>query len=155
MHNRIIFLDMDGVLVTMDSIHKAHADKQRPGTAAQVDQRCAAVFNEIIRRTGAKVVVSSSWRVLHQSAEAMQAVLDTAGIKCEVIDITSLDEFRNACRGRQILHWLESNQYEGNYVILDDDSDMLEVQIPYFVQTDPINGLTEDDIPKIERILIG
>lgn len=40
-----------------------------------------------------------------------------------------------------------------NYVILDDDSDMLLEQAEHFVKTDTLLGLSEDDVERAIKIL--
>ena len=39
------------------------------------------------------------------------------------------------------------------YAIVDDDSDMVENQKPFFVQTDWFIGITKEDIEKLTNIL--
>lgn len=40
------------------------------------------------------------------------------------------------------------------YVILDDDSDMLDCQLPYFIQTDWLKwGLSDEDVEQAIHIL--
>lgn len=45
--------------------------------------------------------------------------------------------------------------YCGDDVILDDDSDMLEEQMPFFVKTSTYNGLLFENYLKARRILSG
>lgn len=49
----------------------------------------------------------------------------------------------NKPRGYEIEYWMVVNAYDGVYAILDDDSDMLEEQLPNFFQTDPEFGITD------------
>jgi hypothetical protein len=44
-----------------------------------------------------------------------------------------------------------SNNY--NYVIIDDDADMLEEQLPYFIQTRFMVGLTKENVKEAINIL--
>ena len=43
-------------------------------------------------------------------------------------------------RGEEIAEWLRNNQVD-NYVIFDDDRDMLPGQLPFFVRTNFEDGL--------------
>ena len=55
-------------------------------------------------------------------------------------------------RGKEIQDFIEENNVK-NYVILDDDSDMLESQMSNFVNTDCDLGLTKNDYLKAVKIL--
>lgn len=75
----------------------------------------------------------------------------TRNLPGEIIGITpELPEKR----GKEIAAWLSKypNPVE-RYVIIDDDTDMLEDQMANFVKTDPMFGLTVDDCNKIIKIL--
>lgn len=81
---KIIFLDIDGVLNTWSFIAKL------PSSASYQDaiaRDAVSRLNRVIETTGAKVVISSSWRRMHTPAD-MQELLDGQGFKGEVIDRT-------------------------------------------------------------------
>jgi hypothetical protein len=54
-----------------------------------------------------------------------------------------------------IVGWLSYKEIgvDFNYVILDDDSDMLLEQAEHFVKTDTLLGLSEDDVERAIKIL--
>ena len=57
-------------------------------------------------------------------------------------------------RGNEIRYWLKDNKYEdSNYLILDDDSDMLLWQKDNFVHINNNYGLMEEHIPLSFKIL--
>lgn len=56
-------------------------------------------------------------------------------------------------RGYEIQEYLDNHSNITNYVIIDDNSDMLESQMKNFLQTDLKTGLTKNDYPKIKKIL--
>lgn len=61
---------------------------------------------------------------------------------------------RHVPRGEEIKKWLDDNKRKwSSYVILDDDLDMLEDQQSYFVNTDPLDGLSEADVERAIEIL--
>jgi hypothetical protein len=130
-------------------------------------------LNAIIELTNAKVVVSSSWR--HgRSVEELQMILDTVGFVGEVIDKTvhlgGIDGY-TIPRGCEIEHWLEKKGFQRinwsiekqqmyidksqvkNYIILDDDSDMLYTQKEHFIHTSWKSGLTDELMHKSIEIL--
>lgn len=70
-------------------------------------------------------------------------------------------------RGVEIKQWIDTHIHsengknwnykeigsDFNYVILDDDSDMLLEQAEHFVKTDTLLGLSEDDVERAIKIL--
>jgi hypothetical protein len=58
----------------------------------------------------------------------------------------------SASRGEEIALWLRDNKVD-KYVIVDDDSDMLPEQLPYFVKTDNYEGLLYKDYLKVVELL--
>lgn len=73
------------------------------------------------------------------------------GLKRPYYGITPYDKSRH--RGTEIQTWLDDYGSNVKYVILDDDSDMLEHQLPYFIKVDPYYGLTKEIADKIIEIL--
>lgn len=56
-------------------------------------------------------------------------------------------------RGVEIAEYLTEHSDITNYVILDDDSDMLLEQKDHFIQTDSYLGINEDDVEQAIKIL--
>lgn len=60
----------------------------------------------------------------------------------------------HAIRGTEIQSYIDNHKdIIKNYVIIDDDSDMLDSQLDNFVQTDYKYGLTDDMVSKCTKIL--
>jgi Swiss Army Knife RNA repair-like protein len=109
----IIFLDFDGVLNDRKWL-------SQEGTRDDVDPERVRLLNWLVRATDAKIVISSTWRILH-TIDELRTILDRAGFIGEVLDITPGG---GGVRGPQIQAWIDTNQFKGQFVILDDDSDM-------------------------------
>lgn len=151
----IIFLDIDGVMNCQDFYTN---DKEREFKPHPLDDICpfrVSLLNDIIEKTGAKVVISSTWRHQH-GAEGMQNLLNQLGFKGDVIGITPHGG-KISVRGCEILEWIRSNkdligkqywEYQ-SYAILDDDSDMLLWQANQFFHCDAYSGLTPNIAYKI------
>lgn len=61
---------------------------------------------------------------------------------------------RSRHRGSEIQEWLDKQTEPYRYIILDDDSDMLDCQLPYFIQTDWLKwGLSDEDVEQAIHIL--
>lgn len=89
---KIIFLDFDGVLNSevwmksrFDIIDNNDIDSQYP--FYEIDPNAIKNLNRIIEETGAKVVVSSTWR--HgRTPEELSRILEFHNFKGEIIDTT-------------------------------------------------------------------
>jgi hypothetical protein len=165
---RIIFLDIDGVL-NSELYYKS--ERTKPDGEVLIDPRDAwrcndidplsvSYLNEIIDKTGAKVVISSTWR--HLGIEKLQFILGNRGFTGEIIGLTPRG-CEGCVRGNEILGWVRSNKpligddYHdfNSYVILDDDSDMLYWQRNNFILVDGYVGLTPSNAYKAIRTLEG
>ena len=150
---RIIFLDFDGVLNT--EYHQGLLQFQRKQWQdeheAFFDPKAVRQLKRIIDATGADIVVESSWKYL--GLEAMQELWMVRNLPGKVIDITpSLTD--NASKGEEIAAWLsEYATPDARYVIIDDEYVVLDSQIPYFIWTNPYDGLTEEQANRAISIL--
>ena len=143
---KIIFLDFDGV---MDTAYYDHvlSKEGKPGNdkyGTIFDPYCVQNLKRIIDETGAKIVVSSSWKY-DMSYKAFLDMWDYRGLPGFVTDVTPTPAIRNN-RGDEIDAWLEECRTECQYVIIDDlDAyNFNEHQIPRLLVVNPFNGLDED-----------
>lgn len=155
---KIIFLDIDGVLnheAFYKERHEIQCGWEHP--YSEIDPKAVNNLNTLCDETGAKIVISSTWR--HSGLEYCREVLERMGFTGEIIDITPSSPTR--FRGLEILDWVKSNEeligdrYFNftEYVILDDDSDMLYWQRNNFLLIDRFVGLTMGDVFRAKRIL--
>jgi len=116
----VLFLDFDGVL------NSRRFYVARPSHEFKLDPVAVERVNRLLERTGAKVVVSSVWRI-GRSIEALQAVLEEYGFRGKVIGRTP--RLRAAVRGEEIREWLVMHPSFNveSFVIIDDDSDMVDL----------------------------
>jgi hypothetical protein len=152
MSNKVIFLDIDGVLNdhTYDNMAESNTLKKK----------CVDNFNHLLLQTDAKIVISSAWRYLilgkHMSLLGFEAMLRTHGVACQgrLIGTTLPDETVYS-RENQIREFLESLRERGKikYAVIDDLP--LELSSDVFVRTDGNVGLTMNDVEKIVKILHG
>ena len=86
-----------------------------------LDIDCVSVLNSIVSRTGAKVVIVSTWRVFYSLA-ALRRIFKRNGFIGEIVGTTICreTEFRDPFnRSLEIAHYIYSNDVN-NYVIIDD-----------------------------------
>lgn len=123
---KVIFLDVDGVLNSEHwyrKNHRRHPERCRVETA--IDPRYVRNLRKIIKRTGAKVVLSATCR----GAVKLRQILKKYGI--EIYDYTP---YIGMERGIDIQEWINHHREVTNIVILDDDSDMCHL-MEYLVKT--------------------
>jgi hypothetical protein len=169
---KIIFLDIDGVLNSELWYRKRYLDRKNGFTKStkrenyreheltEFDDDCVALLSSIVVETEAKIVISSTWRGSH-SIEELQSLLDEKGFCGEIIGVTPkysyTDEdghYQSVPRGQEILGWIKKNkEIIEDYVILDDDSDMLYNQRSHFFYVDRYCGITSNLAYKIIRRL--
>jgi hypothetical protein len=126
----------------------------------QIDQGSVEILNDLITQTGAKVVISSTWRILY-TQEEIQGFLNHFGFIGEVVGMTPRYTNNHSVRGNEILGWIKENKsliskdyYDFNeYVIFDDDTDFLLWQKDNFIHIDRYCGITPTNIFKAEKIL--
>lgn len=134
---KIVFLDFDGVL---NSLSFCRAFPQRG--LIGLDEVAVQRVRKICFRTGAKIVVSSSWRIIH-ALEDLQYRLGALGLPMDwVIGVTPK---HLKSRGHEIQTWLDEHPEVTNFVILDDDSDMAHL-MDRLIQTTFEDGLLEKHV---------
>ena len=156
---RIIFLDIDGVLNCQIFFEKHFSSKKILRKKVQTkemdkedyykSQICVERIewlNSLCQKFNAVVVVSSTWRK-GKTFDELQAILNNSGATFKVVGKTCEDDSR--IRGVEIERYLRSVDFKGQYVIIDDDSDMLLQQQHNFFQTDNYSGLTPTICHKI------
>jgi hypothetical protein len=150
---KIIMLDFDGVLNSEKFVldNKDLFINQAFSMQQNLDKEAVARLNKIIELTGAKVVVSSTWRILN-SIEKLQKILDNHGFTGEIIGKTG--RAANGLRGNEIAAWLNENGPVEAFVIIDDDSDMVHL-MHKLVQTNWKLGLQDEHVVKCVEILNG
>lgn len=132
---KVLFLDVDGVL-----------NHRRSLAYLAISKPALRRLRRILDLTQAQVVMSSTWRKLPQTREAFYFKT-----RIKVLDYTP--SFNSGFRGKEIEAWLKAHSEVTRYAILDDDSDMLPEQKPYFVQTSFETGLLDEHVDRVVEIL--
>lgn len=142
---QVIFLDIDGVFNSQEwYTERMDVGRSYDYPLDEFSPELVRNFNEVIEKTKAKIVVSSTWRI-GRSLPELRDLFRFVGIKGEVIGKTSSNEFRggreNFVRGMEIKQWIDEQREEVDYIIIDDDNDMLPEQQSRFIKTSWSRGL--------------
>jgi hypothetical protein len=140
---KLICLDIDGVLNTNESCAKGQQFDS-------LDLDCVARVSKICKLTGAKILITSTWRK-YFTLEEMTSMLKAKGLTAEIVGITPVLDRRE--RGDEIKAWFKKAQEPIEaFVILDDDDDMGNL-FPHLVRIE--DGLLDKHVEEALRILNG
>lgn len=131
---KLIFLDIDGVMN-----HENFNDRSRLHHGHAFCPVAVQNLREIIKRTGAKIILSSTWRRgMHQIE--IRELFSNYDLDQYVLGKTGILE--NQIRGNEIKELLDGcdEDFVESFVILDDDDDMGEL-LPFLVLTTGADGI--------------
>lgn len=152
-----IFLDIDGVLNTY---HHRIRQKQFAGKSS-IHVWCPDSCRNIVRlckEFNANIVISSNWKDQYQ-LEELKEIFERNDIPADyIMDLTPSEVERHSgaeYRGREIQRWLDEHVPDGvPYLIIDDDSTVLESQKDHLVQVNPEDGFANPQaVARARRIL--
>lgn len=159
--DKYIFLDIDGVLAVPETRFKLSSPHQY-------------LLGEIIEATDAKLVISSSWRLpsveetaVHMSNKGFLFCDRIVGVTIRAYHYIIKGVHLSIPRGVEIKQWIDTHihskggknwdyKYPGedwNYVILDDDRDMLYEHKENFIHIDGEKGITKNNVDEAIKIL--
>ena len=141
----IIFLDVDGVLNSINKLIEVYKETQKPhsGYSYPFDERCLRNLQTLVEKTNSKLVVTSTWRKHRKGKETLLNELRKYGLDKEVIGYTPV--LLDGKRGKEIKEYLSTLEHRPKFVILDDDVDMEEL-MPFLIKINMQTGLTYEDV---------
>lgn len=140
---KVIFFDIDGVLNTTKTTRKM-------GIFNFVDARKVLRLREIVERTGAELVMSSSWRYgfepgafWYEREGVAQLEAEFRRLRCpKWIDVTPW--LSGSKRQKEIFAWLAVHPEVDEFIIIDDVGEELTFYNDRLVLTDPKVGLNKE-----------
>ena len=155
---KVIFLDVDGVL------NDDNSNSKTPDGWTGIDNSKVLILKEIVKRTNAIIVLTSSWKYewerVYKDEQGVGATYLDKKLKREnlfIFDKTK-DPVKNdkVLRGHGILNWLKNKSIDG-WVVLDDEFfiDYVECGITkHLIKTNgSVSGLTNDMVQPAVNIL--
>eukprot|EP00397_Hematodinium_sp_SG-2012_P028081 GEMP01029545.1.p1 GENE.GEMP01029545.1~~GEMP01029545.1.p1 ORF type:complete len:242 (+),score=40.46 GEMP01029545.1:70-726(+) len=137
----IVFLDVDGVLNSTYGFNRS------------INRDKSELVAQLLDRSGASIVVSSSWRSPPHRRRTLLRVLEEHGISmCKCVGQTPEIDFMN--RSNEISMWLDEHPSVTRYCVLDDyDFDWSDRVAPHVVEIDETKGVTQADIERALTVL--
>ncbi len=175
---KVIFLDFDGVLNCEEFFKEVYNNKNgkydelKKYSFKIVDERKIIILSEIVKITGAKVVISSSWRwdwkdgidnLEFEASKYIQSLFDKYDI--DIIGITPKvaggngKRSSNSWRENEIKEYLSTHEDIESFCVIDDDIEDLETLRNYLITTsfnkteNDDGGLQESHINEAVKIL--
>lgn len=148
----IIFLDIDGVMRTHNSDlnWSRELNQPVPNPFKRLFSKDAMEnLNYLVTLTGAKVVITSTWRMYYTKDE-LRNIFRERGFIGHIVDVTNTGD----TRGEEIVQWLNEHRID-NFVVIDDNIKDILNRIPdcKVVKCNPLNGLDEVIFDKALDIL--
>lgn len=145
MDDRFIFLDIDGVLNGHEWCHLGHRD------VPSINPDCVRVFNVLIEKTGAQVIIHSTWRnkILegHVTCKGFGWMLQSHGAICEVAGVVR-GAYEGAAERSIAIEQHASTHEITNWIAIDD----LPLAVSRQIRTDPSKGLRPYHVKKAEEL---
>jgi hypothetical protein len=139
---KIIFLDIDGVLNTNQTL----ADQGRQDAICPIKM---ALFANVIKKTGANIVISSTWRKHQFAMNTIQMNFVGHGIINNYLGKTKC---LNRSRYHEIQDYLDTHPKVHNFAVLDDNLTAW-YENNHFFRTSGFIGLTKGICDDLIRFL--
>ncbi len=166
--DKYLFIDFDGVLNTERYAKflktKGFDTNDRFGT--RFDPEAVQNLKTIVEQTGAKIVISSSWKeygeeFLHELWQERNMPSEIYSVAPSLLETNYFAEGgilsfpERYSKGLEINAWFEFMMESGNYnyCIIDDECYLLAEQLSHLVQTDSNDGLTASLAKRVIEIL--
>lgn len=164
--NKYIFLDIDGVLVSLNHMNSIYALARENNDFSKVkdvdgenyfDPTCLNWLNWLVKKTSAKIVITSTWRrTSFCDIEMMKFIFHKRGFDGEIVGYTpNYINDRILDRGDEIKAYVKNNLNETDkFLILDDEARNIVDYYPNnFILVDTFFGLHRENAKQGLKIL--
>lgn len=162
--SKVIFLDIDGVL-NANFWEQSQSKELSDGALIEADK--VALLGELVRRTGAQIILHSGWRFwydaackpLRVEAARLSEMLAVEGMTIAgVTPDRTTEEIRRTrkfsrVKAEEILAWVEAHPETIGWVVLEDLDLHNDEVARHQVMTDQTVGLTRADVERAACIL--
>ncbi len=140
-------MDIDGVLNSKTyykTVDRTKKDWNRFNPLA------VEMIKRLIEEFKSSIVISSTWR--YAFVKELKNELIKSGLVRYLHKDWKTPEAYPSHRGEEINLWLGNHPEAIDYVIIDDDENILEEQKNWFIRTDINEGMTEEHYYKVRQI---
>ena len=140
-------MDIDGVLNSKTyykTVDRTKKDWNRFNPLA------VEMIKRLIEEFKSSIVISSTWRFAF--VKELKNELIKSGLVKYLHKDWKTPEAYPSHRGEEINLWLDNHPEAIDYVIIDDDENILEEQKNWFIRTDINEGMTEEHYYKVRQI---
>lgn len=163
---KLIFLDIDGVLNSDEYASSQFYLTETHGMSdgeimlihrhVHIDPKALLLINDLVDRSGAEVILSSTWRAWY-STEEITEIMQKRGATFKIVGSTPILHGKvnssRIPRAHEIQAYLKSLTAQPDaFVILDDVDDMFKLK-KNLVLTNMKFGITTDDVEAALKIL--
>lgn len=150
MNNKVLFLDIDGVLNSR--IYYKYLYKPEDG-GSRFDPYCVILVKKLVEEFSLKVVISSTWR--DGAMKRLVKELNENDFTDHLHEDWLTPVIRPASRGKEIELWLDNHSEVKDYIILDDNENLLDHQRDKFVKTSIYLGMVQERYHQARNLLLS
>lgn len=149
---KVIFLDFDGPMIPARAYF---LPENRTGLVARFDPCAVGMLNELIERSDAYLVISSSWATMGK--QPMKMALQVNGVRARICDLdegawTTPRKFSSS-RPAEIGWWLEEYGDRVSHWVAIDDQWMSPEDVPNLVHVTMDDGLQMTHLVQAAKLL--
>lgn len=144
---KILFLDIDGVL-NSEVYYKSSFKSDN--SSSRFDPKSVELIKKLVEEFSLQIVISSTWR--YGATDRLMHELKNSKLIGYLYHEWFTPVIHPAHRGTEIKLWLELHPEVSDYIIIDDDENILEEQMKRFVKTDLHKGMTELHFNRVRAI---
>ncbi len=120
---------------------------------SRFDPRVVDMITELVEEFSVKLVISSTWRF--GSIKDLNKELTKSGLKKYLHKDWKTPQVHPSHRGTEIKMWLDKHPEVNNYLILDDDINILDELASHLIQTKIEFGMQNGHFIKSRTILLN
>lgn len=162
---KMLALDIDGVLNSVDYMvaNPGSFDRSGPDHRDMLDPAACARLNRVLQKTGAVIVISSTWRI-NWSGKQVEGMLHARGCPAAIVigeTPRQYGKYRDGDdalielaygRGVEIQMWLDEHPEVTKFAIVDDSDDMVHLKHK-LVRTSAQHGLLDEHADRLIEML--
>ncbi|OGU63211.1 MAG: hypothetical protein A2W30_08070 [Ignavibacteria bacterium RBG_16_36_9] len=147
---KILFLDIDGVLNS--KLYYKYIYKPENGWS-RFDPYCVVLIKRLIEEFSLRIVITSTWR--NGIVDRLMRELEENDLVYHLHKDWHTPIIRPANRGIEIKLWLDDHPEATEFLIIDDNENLLEYQMNRFVKTNNYAGMAQEHYNQARNILLS